>query len=144
MFVVVVVFNNQEDLSVLVGNKEEKIRKREIKKVWEKWRMPGSGKDFRRLRIWIDQWSSTRGTSLSSKAGERRYHNMKRELSIDRGIEASTEGILMSQSMLVLWRVSPENSEVAARDVREWWRFGVPSWSMAERNNQAYIKAFMA
>lgn len=57
---------------------------------------------------------------MSSKAGERRYHNLKRELSIDRGIEASTEGILMSQSMLVLRRVSPENSEVAARDVREW------------------------
>lgn len=52
---VVVVFNNQEELSVLVGNKEEKIRKREIKKAWKKWRMPGSGKDFRRLRIWIDQ-----------------------------------------------------------------------------------------
>lgn len=41
--------------SVLVGNKEEKIRKREIKKAWKKWRMPGSGKDFSRLRIWIDQ-----------------------------------------------------------------------------------------
>ena len=28
-------FNNQEDLSVLVGKKEEKIRKSEIKKAWK-------------------------------------------------------------------------------------------------------------
>jgi len=27
--------NNQEDLSVLVGKKEEKIRKSEIKKAWK-------------------------------------------------------------------------------------------------------------
>lgn len=45
---------------------------------------------------------------------------MRRELSINRDIEASTRGILMSQSMLVLRRVSPKSSEVAARDVREW------------------------
>lgn len=57
---------------------------------------------------------------MSSKAGEKRYHNMRRELSINRDIEASTRGILMSQSMLVLRRVSPKSSEVAARDVREW------------------------
>jgi len=57
---------------------------------------------------------------LSSKAGEKRYPNMKRELSIDTGTEAGIEGIVMSQSMLVLRRVSPESAEVAARDVREW------------------------
>ena len=55
---------------------------------------------------------------MSSKAGEKRYPNMKRELSIDRGTEAGIEGIVMSQSMLVLRRVSPESAEVAARDVR--------------------------
>ena len=31
----VLFFNNQEDLSVLVGKKEEKVRKREIKKAWK-------------------------------------------------------------------------------------------------------------
>ena len=57
---------------------------------------------------------------MSSKAGGKRHHDMKRELSIDRGTEAGIGGILMAQSMLVLRRVSPESAEVAARDVREW------------------------